>query len=1454
MPRPPKVTPSRSTPRLSTRSQHQSPPRSKVYVNAVKNQGSITSGPRGETSDNDNDSVCSSSKSSDVAAARSSLVKGKGKDEPGAIKAPWRHPDELDYFRPHDWSEDKIISQLRAMVFMVPPPVNGKQSFIEITFFDDGDFDKPRPIKVPRGYRVPLMFVAKFQWASLKLVLTSAQREKEWSDYKFDILHLSRLCERFFSEAQTACKAGIVEIPPMKMRAAEFQVTDGAMSRKWRCPTFDRALARYNKNWLISREEFLRDFYIEFEDEEYAKDVLKTATYLVDGTLINAIIGFVSDWSRWALKGHKGFKLAQDELKTGIDARMITRGLKKNANGKWVWVDDYVIKQEEVATVTLLPPGEVTAPSPSSPIAERGPQSIPSPKPTDQPDPSQAEESAPASEPSPASAAPPKELPSTVSSLTPPPSPSRQTSSDVLSIHTAKQPSPFVEKVRDHCSLPSSASPSEFPPNQSEVAIENAAPVPPESPTPRSRRPSTDNIIQNVEPLPPLVIPSSQDSIEETRHPTPPPSEGTQPLYSRSSPPPSGSEEPAQNASATGGTSPLTPINVDVALSENGRDSIFLQEAEEVKPIIVPINHRQTPTSIDSTPNPSPAILPKDAEESKQNEDVPEIPGITSTNRLSNALQGSEDKSKNDIPPGTAPPDPVTPTKDLEPPDLEPPSVPPQSPPGTPYGPPRPPPRETAKTLERASECTFLVDRSDVAVAATSPCQPPKMRTKTRGRTPVFLSPLLPPASRSRSPSLDEIPGLGGLSTHRKINFHPQFVTPKMTARTVTDGSSWSITENNVGQVKPMKVEPQEPDLSLLRGDDGNQNERNDVVKDVRMRSPERSTSPRVTESTSTNAVDLQYPETRSSPFRTLSPPPFTPQPVTQNQQGSQPPVSDVDDDSDMDFGTPVTSPVIIVPGPKLEPIDMLPPPMSPTTSPVAAEAMKIAVQREHPPSPLTATPIQVAHPTGAPAAVTPKAQQPRAPSTTPKQLLPPKTPVPPTSALTTDSQMRSHPQVMSTPLALAITHFPPPAPPAAPVQASTSFTYVPPTPTPLSYQPTLTAPPTVPLQPTLSTSTNNQCLSKQTSATSLSYNEPLPPPPSPPIRQPGGMQILETGPSTTGSSNVVPPAPIQSLAQPQSQSQFQPITPSASFSHVPSESTPRHEQHPDIAAFSPMRPLFNSRAPRNASHSQIRRSGSTGLSRKRHRDDEDDYEDEEIAFKSRKRGEGLSIREGGIVVRKVVSMVRDTLTAGSRGVDSSDVTQLSEELKLMKAEMAQLKEKQTTREAPPENDHVLAMRAELEALREQIRIIKETQPSSEPPEVQMLRDELASLKNEMRSLQDISHRSSLPSTPPTPNLTLRFNSHTMANTIHPLAHLLAVEPDASSLPALAGASSQPTPPQPVSQIHQSGSSQPSTSLPGGEPEKRPNVTAAPHPPVLFDHISLPVKSKRKARTIFARS
>ncbi|KAF9446911.1 hypothetical protein P691DRAFT_154730 [Macrolepiota fuliginosa MF-IS2] len=635
MPRPNnKLASSRSTPRPSTRSQQQSPSLNKpsVVVN-LKNPSIAASSSRGEVSDNDNESVCSSSKSSDVVVARSSAAKGKVKDDYGVPKSPWRHPDELDYFRPYDWSEDKIISQLRSMVFTVPPPVFGKQSFIEVSLYDGGDFDKPQSIKVPRGYRVPLMFVAKFQWASLKLVLTSAQREKEWSDYKFDILHLSRLCERFISRAHTACKQAVVELPQMKTRASELQV-NGAMTRKWRCPTFDRALARYNKNWLISREEFLRDFYIEFEDEEYAKDVLKI------------------DWSRWALKGHKGFKLTQEELRCGIDGRMITRGLKKDSNGKWIWVDDYVIKQEEVASAvdplkdevtTATPPVDQTSPQNEEP-AQPAPTAFSPPPPPNGHLPSHTNGQVPPQSTSPPAVTATAEAP-VVNTTSVPPALEipNQVTSDETADNTTKQPSPDQDPVeKSHSplsSLPSSASPSVPPPNVSEhQATSDDPPTVPSvmhGPSPASPdKPVNPSVSSPPSPppeasLPTLAIPPGTEPSQSSPDlPRPSPasivssahSEGTQPPKSPSLPSIPSPEGPSRSVEPVSDISTLRLRYPDASASDHGQSSIYENGAEESGADLV--DPRFSPTSIDSTPTPSPKITP---------EEEPAHPVITST-------------------------------------------------------------------------------------------------------------------------------------------------------------------------------------------------------------------------------------------------------------------------------------------------------------------------------------------------------------------------------------------------------------------------------------------------------------------------------------------------------------------------------------------------------------------------------------------------------------------------------------------------------------------------------------------------------------------------------------------------------------------------------------------------------------------------------------------------------
>lgn len=72
---------------------------------------------------------------------------------------------------------------------------------------------------------------------------------------------------------------------------------------------FDRALTRYYRRWFVNRPEFLKEFWCEFGGDEYQRDVLK------------------KDWNRFALKGHKGFRITKDEIQTGISFEEFINGL-----------------------------------------------------------------------------------------------------------------------------------------------------------------------------------------------------------------------------------------------------------------------------------------------------------------------------------------------------------------------------------------------------------------------------------------------------------------------------------------------------------------------------------------------------------------------------------------------------------------------------------------------------------------------------------------------------------------------------------------------------------------------------------------------------------------------------------------------------------------------------------------------------------------------------------------------------------------------------------------------------------------------------------------------------------------------------------------------------------------------------------------------------------------------
>ncbi|KAJ6459979.1 hypothetical protein C8R45DRAFT_542968 [Mycena sanguinolenta] len=171
----------------------------------------------------------------------------------------WRHPDELQYIRSggKTWNDIAIVRFLVANAFGIPArSTSSSDPWVNVRCADGTD------VVLPRGYRFPLLWVAKYLWTSVKLVLTAQApiRQREWDSTKFEILHIARLC------------AGLLDSARKEM---DPSVGAGVMERGWRCAQFDRALHRYWHDWLISRDEFVRDFFREFGEDEYKVDVLK---------------------------------------------------------------------------------------------------------------------------------------------------------------------------------------------------------------------------------------------------------------------------------------------------------------------------------------------------------------------------------------------------------------------------------------------------------------------------------------------------------------------------------------------------------------------------------------------------------------------------------------------------------------------------------------------------------------------------------------------------------------------------------------------------------------------------------------------------------------------------------------------------------------------------------------------------------------------------------------------------------------------------------------------------------------------------------------------------------------------------------------------------------------------------------------------------------------------------
>ncbi len=84
--------------------------------------------------------------------------------------------------------------------------------------------------------------------------------DKEWSEFKTGIMHVSKLCKVFLEEVRRA-------------------MSEEGVGRSWRCAVFDRALAWYRMGWLLSHPRYLKEFWEMYGDEEYQKDAIKSGEF-----------------------------------------------------------------------------------------------------------------------------------------------------------------------------------------------------------------------------------------------------------------------------------------------------------------------------------------------------------------------------------------------------------------------------------------------------------------------------------------------------------------------------------------------------------------------------------------------------------------------------------------------------------------------------------------------------------------------------------------------------------------------------------------------------------------------------------------------------------------------------------------------------------------------------------------------------------------------------------------------------------------------------------------------------------------------------------------------------------------------------------------------------------------------------------------------------------------------
>ncbi|KAH8830043.1 hypothetical protein DL96DRAFT_1591370 [Flagelloscypha sp. PMI_526] len=214
---------------------------------------------------------------------------------------------ELIFSTSYNWPIHDILDYIKDNAITIPPLPQVNQHLTEILLPA-----KQVSTTIPTKYRIPLMWVSHFMWASVKMSLPPTASENVWAEWKSDIVHVCILISTFLAYARDDTQRNV-------------------MTKNWRWHILDRPLSRYFHGWISSHEDQIQEFEDEFGDTAYYpnKEILD------------------ENWRKAVTTGIAGFKLTKEQIQNGITAEEFYRGLHLVPGEPPTWAPDPAERRAE---------------------------------------------------------------------------------------------------------------------------------------------------------------------------------------------------------------------------------------------------------------------------------------------------------------------------------------------------------------------------------------------------------------------------------------------------------------------------------------------------------------------------------------------------------------------------------------------------------------------------------------------------------------------------------------------------------------------------------------------------------------------------------------------------------------------------------------------------------------------------------------------------------------------------------------------------------------------------------------------------------------------------------------------------------------------------------------------------------------------------------------------------